>query len=203
MIPVRAVLVWAGLAVAVAGPIAVAANSPLLQWRGPIYIASGFAGMLALCLVLIQPLLAAGYLPGLPTRPGRRVHRWIGVALVIMVMAHVGGLWLTSAPDVIDALLFDSPTPFSVWGVVALWAVFAAALLAAFRAPLRIRQRTWRIAHSGLAVVIALGSVAHAMLVEGTMGQVSKSVLCILVLAALLKVLIDLRTWTLLMRRRA
>jgi predicted ferric reductase len=203
VIPVRAVLVWAGLAVAVAGPIAVAANSPLLQWRGPIYIASGFAGMLALCLVLIQPLLAAGYLPGLPTRPGRRVHRWIGVALVIMVMAHVGGLWLTSAPDVIDALLFDSPTPFSVWGVVALWAVFAAALLAAFRAPLRIRQRTWRIAHSGLAVVIALGSVAHAMLVEGTMGQVSKSVLCILVLAALLKVLIDLRTWTLLMRRRA
>ncbi|MCX7323525.1 MAG: ferric reductase-like transmembrane domain-containing protein [Hyphomicrobiales bacterium] len=203
MIPVRAVLVWAGLAVAVAGPIAVAANSPLLQWRGPIYIASGFAGMLALCLVLIQPLLAAGYLPGLPARPGRRMHRWIGVALVIMVMAHVGGLWLTSAPDVIDALLFDSPTPFSVWGVVALWAVFAAALLAVFRAPLRIRPRTWRIAHSGLAVVIALGSVAHALLVEGTMGQVSKSVLCILVLAALIKVLIDLRTWTLLMRRRA
>lgn len=203
MVPVRAVLLWAGLAVAVAAPIAIAASSPLLQWRGPVYIASGFAGILALCLVLVQPLLAAGYLPGLPARAGRQVHRWVGVALVIAVVAHVGGLWLTSAPDVIDALLFDSPTPFSVWGVLAMWAVFAAALLAAVRAPLRIRPKTWRIAHSGLAVVIALGSVAHALLVEGAMGQNSKAALCILVLAALIKVLIDLRPWALLIRRRA
>lgn len=203
MVPVRAVLVWAGLALAVAGPIAVAASSPLLQWRGAIYIASGFAGMLALCLVLIQPLLAGGYLPGLPPRPGRRLHRWIGIALVIMVVAHVGGLWLTSAPDVIDALLFESPTPFSVWGVIAMWAVFAAALLAALRGPLRIRPRWWRLGHSALAVVIALGSVVHALLIEGTMGQVSKAALCVLVLAALIKVLVDLRSWSLLTRGRS
>ena len=200
--PVRSVLVWAGLAIAVAVPMVIAATSPLLAWRHPIYIASGFAGVVALSLILVQPLLAAGYLPGLPVRPGRNVHRWIGAALVIAVVAHVGGLWITSAPDVIDALVFESPTPFSVWGVLAMWAVFAAALLAVMRAPLRIRPRVWRLAHSGLAVVIALGSVAHALLVEGTMGQVSKAALCILVLAALIKVLIDLRTWSLLSRRR-
>jgi predicted ferric reductase len=197
----RAALVWAGLGAALVVPVAIAAASPLLKWRDWVYIAAGFAGILALCLVLVQPLLAGGRLPGLPARPGRRVHRVVGVALVVLVVGHVGGLWLTSAPDVIDALLFQSPTPFSVWGVVAMWAVFAAAGIAALRAPLRIRPRTWRLVHSGLAVVIAVGSVVHALLIEGAMGPVSKAVLCVLVLVALISVLADLRTWTLLTRR--
>jgi hypothetical protein len=78
----------------------------------------------------------------------------------------------------------------------------AAPLLVAVRAPVRIRPRTWRIAYSGLAVVIALDSVAHALLIEGSMGQMSRAVLCVLVLAGLISVLIDLHTWTLLTRRR-
>ncbi|MGL5136730.1 MAG: ferric reductase-like transmembrane domain-containing protein, partial [Beijerinckiaceae bacterium] len=178
------------------------ANSPLLAWRDPVYIAAGFAGVFALALVLVQPLLAGGYLPGLPARAGRRVHRWVGVALVTMVVAHVAGLWLTSAPDVIDALLFESPTPFSVWGVVAMWATFAAALLAALRWRLRIPPRVWRIAHTMLAVVVVVGSVVHALLVEGAMGPVSKAAFCALVLAATSKVLLDLRVWVLLSRQR-
>jgi predicted ferric reductase len=198
----RAILIWTALGLAIAMPLAIAATSDLLAWRKPVYIVAGFAGIVALCLVLIQPLLAGGTLPGLPARLGRRVHLWVGAGLVLAVVAHVGGLWLTSAPDVIDALLFESPTPFSVWGVLAMWAVFATALLAALRRALRLRPRTWRIAHSSLAVVIALGSVAHALLIEGTMGQVSKAVLCGLALAALAKVFIDLRTWSLLTRRR-
>jgi predicted ferric reductase len=200
--PIRAVLIWAGLVAAVAVPLLIAGKSPLLAWRDPVYIASGFAGVIALALVLIQPLLAGGYLPGLPARPGRRVHRWVGAALVLMVVAHVAGLWLTSAPDVIDALLFESPTPFSVWGVTAMWATFAAALLAALRKPLRLRPKSWRIGHSALVVVIAVGSVIHALLIEGTMGMVSKAALCALVLAAMVKVLMDLRPWALLMQAR-
>jgi predicted ferric reductase len=171
-----------------------------MAWRDPVYIASGFAGILALCLILMQPLLAGGRLPGLPARSGRSIHRWVGSGLVVMVLAHVAGLWLTSAPDVIDALLFQSPTPFSVWGVVAMWAVFATALLAAIRGRLHVPPRMWRLGHSGLAVVIAVCSVIHALLVDGTMGQWSKAALCLLVLAALIKVLADLRTWRLLKR---
>lgn len=174
-------------------PIAVAAASPLLQWRGPVYIASSFAGIGALALVLAQPLLAGGYLPGLPARPGRRLHRWVGAALVALIAAHVALLWLTSAPDVIDALLFDSPTPFSAWGVIAMWATFAAALLAALRGRLRIAPKTWRLAHKAFAVVIVIGGVVHALLVEGAMGTVSKVVLCALVVAATAKVMVDLR----------
>jgi predicted ferric reductase len=200
--PVRGILIWAGLAAAIAAPVVVAAASPLLAWRDPVYIASGFAGIAALALILLQPLLAGGLLPGLPARPGRRVHAWTGLALVAMVVAHVGGLWLTSAPDVIDALVFESPTPFSVWGVAAMWATFAAAALAALRWRLRLRPAVWRIGHSALAVVIVVGSVVHALLVEGAMGTVSKAAFCALVAVVTAKVLADLRAWTLLTRGR-
>jgi hypothetical protein len=118
----RAVLIWARLAVALVAPVAIAATSPLLAWRQPVYIAAGFAGVVAMGLLLLQPLLAGGYLPGLGTRVGRLAHRRVGVALVAAVVLHVAGLWITSPPDVVDALLFRSPTPFSAWGVVAMWA---------------------------------------------------------------------------------
>ncbi|WP_315834052.1 ferric reductase-like transmembrane domain-containing protein [Bradyrhizobium prioriisuperbiae] len=188
----RVTMIWATLTVAVCLPIAAAAASPLLAWRGPIYIIAGFAGIIALGLVLVQPLLIGGYLPGLSAYRGRRAHHWIGGALVVAVVIHVGGLWFTSPPDMIDALLFSSPTPFSLWGVTAMWAIFAVALLAALRRRLGLRLRTWRIAHIPLAVVIVIGSVVHGMLVEGTMETMSKAALCTLVLGATIKVMADL-----------
>lgn len=123
------------------------------------------------------------------------MHRWVGGLLVMAVVIHVGGLWITSPPDVIDALLFESPTPFSAWGVTAMWATFAVALLAALRHRLSLRPRTWRIGHMLLAVVIVVGSVVHALLIEGTMETVSKGALCALVVAATLKVMADLWAW--------
>lgn len=190
----RGALVWAVLAAAIGVPIAVSLASPLLEWRGAVYIVAGLAGMIALGLMLVQPLLIAGYLPGrylpgLSAYRGRRVHHWTGGALVVAVLVHVGGLWITSPPDMVDALLYASPTPFSPWGVTAMWAIFAVALLAVFRR--RLGLRTWRFAHMSLAVVIVVGSVVHAMLVEGTMETVSKAALCTLVLAAAIKVIAD------------
>jgi len=191
----RVTLIWAALATAVGVPIAAAAASPQLEWRGPVYILAGFAGIVALGLVLVQPLLVGGYLPGLSAYRGRRAHRWIGGTLVLAVAVHVAGLWITSPPDMIDALLFASPTPFSPFGVIAMWAIFAVAVLAALRRRLGLRLRTWRIAHTSLAVVIVAGSVVHAMLIEGTMETLSKAALCALVLAAAIKVMVDLRVW--------
>jgi MYXO-CTERM domain-containing protein len=187
------ILIWVALVAAVCVPIAVAAASPLLAWRGPVYILAGFAGIIALGLMLFQPMLIGGYLPGLSARIGRRAHLWIGGALVLAVVIHVGGLWITSPPDMIDALLFSSPTPFSPFGVIAMWAIFAVALLAALRR--RLRPRTWRIAHTLLAIVIVVASVVHGMLIEGAMETVSKAALCALVLAAAIKVIADLRVW--------
>src|SRR6478736_1227166 len=178
----RVTLIWALLAAAVFVPIAAAAASPLLEWRCPVYILAGFAGIIALWLMLVQPLLIAGYLPGLSTYRGRRTHHWIGGTLVVAVVIHVGGLWITSPPDIIDALTFSSPTPFSPFGVIAMWAIFAVALLAALRRRLGLRPRTWRIVHMPLAVVIVVGGVVHGVPIEGAMETVSKAVLCALVL---------------------
>ncbi|MCS3730019.1 putative ferric reductase [Bradyrhizobium betae] len=185
-------LIWAALAAAVGVPIAAAAMSPLLAWRGPVYVLAGFAGIVALGLVLVQPLLIGGYLPPLSTYRGRRAHHWIGGALLVAVVIHVAGLWFTSPPDMIDALTFSSPTPFSPFGVIAMWAIFVVALLATLRRRLGLRLRTWRIAHIPLAIVIVIGSVVHCLLIEGTMETVSKAALCALVLAATIKVMADL-----------
>ncbi|MBV9555888.1 MAG: ferric reductase-like transmembrane domain-containing protein [Pseudolabrys sp.] len=191
----KAPLIWAALAAAIAIPIALAATSDLLEYRGPVYIVAGFAGIVALGLVLVQPLLIAGYLPGLAGFRGRQVHHWIGAALAVVVVVHVAGLWITSPPDMIDALTFTSPTPFSPFGVVAMWAVFAVALLTVFRR--KMGPRAWRIVHMSLAAIIVIGGVLHAALVEGAMETVSKLVLCALVLAAAVKVMAGL-----LLRRR-
>ncbi len=174
-------------------PLVAAAASPLLAWRDPVYVAAGFAGVVALGLLLLQPLLAGGYLPGLRGRLRRRLHGWVGAGLVLAVVVHLGALWLTSAPDVVDALLFRSPTPFSAWGVVAMWAVFATALLAALRRRLRLRLIAWRLYHMALAAVMVVGSVVHAMLIDGTMEILSKGVLSAVVVAAAGKVMLDLR----------
>lgn len=198
----RAILIWTALGVAMTLPAVIAMTSPLLAWRSAVYIGAGLAGVVAMALLLVQPLLAGRYLPGLTPLQSRRWHGWVGTGLVAAVILHVLGLWLTSAPDVIDALLFRSPTPFSDWGVIAMWAVFAAALLAAFRKRLGLRPQLWRLCHMTLVVVVAAASVAHAVLIEGTMETVSKILLCALVLAAITRALVDLKPWTALTRRK-
>mgnify|MGYP006278845911 CR=1 FL=1 len=197
----RAILIWAALAAALVAPVAVAATSPLLAWRQPVYVAAGFSGVVSMVLLLLQPLLAGGYLPGLGARRGRRIHAWLGASLVAAVVLHVAGLWVTSPPDVVDALLFRSPTPFSAWGVVAMWSAFAAALLAMLRR--RLRPPVWRFGHTALALTTVAGGVVHAMLIEGTMGMASKAALCAVTLAAAVKATVDLRSWILLRRLRA
>lgn len=194
MRPLRSALIWAALFTAMAVPVVIAAGSPLLAWRNSVYIAAGFAGIIALALLLIQPLLSGAHMPGLRPRLGRRLHAWVGAGIAAAVVVHVVGLWLTSPPDVVDALLFDSPTSFSAWGVVAMWAVFATALLAILRA--RLRLMVWRLCHIILAVVVVVGSVVHALLIDGTMGTVSKAALCALVVAAAASAVVGLNLMT-------
>ena len=180
----RTVLAWGALALAVAVPVIVAAMSPLHAYRTLPYIAASLAGVLALGLLLLQPLLAAGWLPGARPARLRRWHRLAGTALVALVAIHVGGLLIASPPDAIDALLLRSPTPFSVWGVTAMWAVAATAGLVALRRRMRLRPANWAAVHNALALVVVLGTVIHAVQIEGTMGALSKWALCAAALAA-------------------
>ncbi|MEQ8586886.1 MAG: ferric reductase-like transmembrane domain-containing protein [Thalassobaculaceae bacterium] len=198
----RTALIWLAVAAAVAVPIAAAANSPLLAWRQPVYIAAGFAGIAAMAFLFLQPLLIGGYLPGLRGRRGRHAHRLLGALLIGAIALHVIGLWITSPPDVVDALLFRSPTPFSDWGVIALWASVLVALVAAFRGRLKLKPRTWRLAHMALAALTVICTAIHALLIEGTMETASKIALSALAVAATVKLGIDLKVWATLKRSR-
>ncbi|MFN3130271.1 ferric reductase-like transmembrane domain-containing protein [Roseibium sp.] len=196
MKPSQKAVLWGLIGAVVIAPLVAAAFSPLLAWRDPIYIASGFAGILAMALMVLQPLLTSGSLPGVSLAKSRSVHRWVGGLLVLMVVLHVGGLWVTSPPDVVDALLFRSPTPFSAWGVIAMWCIFAAGLVAVLRGRLRWRPKTWQKIHSTLALGVVVGGSAHAFLIEGTMEPVTKAVLCVAAVVATLKAIRDLRIWS-------
>ncbi len=89
----RTAALWTGLAFLMAVPVAVAARSPLLAWRDPVYIAACLAGIVAMALLLIQPLLAGGLVRGPSSLTARHWHRWVGAALVVLVAVHVGGLY--------------------------------------------------------------------------------------------------------------
>ncbi len=172
-------LIWLSLAGILCVPIAAAMASPLLAWRNPIYIAAGFAGIIGFALMALQPLAVQGLLPGLSSFQGRRVHRWLGAAITIAVLVHVVALWITSPPDVVDALLLASPTPFSVWGVLAMWAIVGSAGLAILRVTRRLRWAYWHRIHPPLAVLAVAGTILHVLLIEGTMEPVTKVLLCL------------------------
>ena len=70
-----------------------------------------------------------------------------------------------------------------------MWAVFVTAVLSLLRR--RLRARIWRNGHLILASVIVVGTVVHAVLIEGAMETVSKVALCTLVSLAAVKVIFD------------
>jgi hypothetical protein len=171
-------------------PLILALYSPLLAWRSPVYIGASLAGIVGLMLLLVQPILATGIYLKLPRKRSLKLHHWCGAALFVSVILHVSGLWLTSPPDVIDALTFMSPTPFSLWGVLAMWGAFVTAGLVFWRhkKPTRTPQsrNIWAKAHTALALFITLCTSLHALLIDGTMEPISKIILCgLAVLASL------------------
>lgn len=172
----------------------IASASPLRAGRDAPYILGSMTGILALALLLLQPVLAAGLLAGYSLVKQRRWHRWIGGTITTAVLLHIAGLYITSPDDLTDALLLVAPTAFSVYGVIGLWAVLITAILAVLRKPLGVRYSVWRIVHSVLAAIIVVASVVHALMIEGLMGSISKFVLCMAIVLATASVLFYLRS---------
>jgi len=175
--PRKRCVTWLLVATIVLVPVLIAAVSPLQASRDVMWIIGGMAGVVALALLFIQPVLIGGFMPAMRGIQERRWHRWVGAVVVFLVLLHVAGLYVTSPEDITDALLLVSPTPFAVYGVIGLAGVVLTALLAVVRT--RLPRIFWRIAHTVLAVVVVIGSVVHAYLIEGVMGDVSKLILCL------------------------
>lgn len=187
----RPVLIWVALVTGAMIPLALAATSPWLSGRNPAYLIASVAGIACLSLFLVQPLLAAGYLPGLSLSAARRWHRRTGALILAATLAHVGGLWLTSPEDTLDALTLASPTPFAVWGVAAFWGVIATAILMAARH--RFASGLWRWMHNALALVVVIATLLHALQIEGLMEPLSKWAISLAVLAVSLATVLHLR----------
>src|SRR5438128_2573059 len=100
----RRVAAWVAIAALAAIPIIAAALSPLQAGREFLWLVGGMAGVVALSLLFVQPLLMATS-PAL-VAPGDGVlwHRWVGVAIVALVGLHVGALYAYSPDDITDAL---------------------------------------------------------------------------------------------------
>lgn len=189
----RTSLPWLILACFVIGPVIIAAASPYQAARPAVYIVASLAGVLAMALLLVQPLLAAGYLPGLSPAQMRRGHLWTGSIFAACVAIHIGGLYLTSPQDALDALLLTSPTPFSVYGVIGMWGVLLTLILVALRTQVGLRYSAWQIIHNAVAAIVVICSVVHALMIEGTMGTISKWSLCLAIVAVTAIVIVHLR----------
>ncbi len=176
----KTTFLWVLLAAVIGFPILIAVLSPLQVGRDAIYITGSFGGIVCLALLLIQPLLAAGCFPAGRLSQQQRWHRLVGVAILFTLFLHIAGLYLTSPDDMVDALLLIAPTPYSVYGAIALWGLVLTAIVAFTRR--RWHQRAWRFAHLSLAAVVVGASVVHALMIEGLMGSLSKILLCSCVL---------------------
>ncbi|PZO02257.1 MAG: ferric reductase [Hyphomicrobiales bacterium] len=175
----RRLAAWLLIAVIAGLPVLVAAASPLQRGREALWITGGMAGVVALSLLFVQPLLMAAAPQLLQARAGVKWHRLGGIAIVAMVALHVGALYLYSPDDVTDALLLVAPTPFSLYGVISLWCLVLTAALAATRRVLKIGHRPWRILHSVLAVAVVGAGAIHAIQIEGAMEEYSKLAICL------------------------
>ena len=177
-------------------PIIAAAFSPYLAWREPIYILAGFAGIIGMCLLLMQPRTGGALVAGAVARDQPPLAQVVRSGPCRCYRDPCRRLWITSPPDVVDALLFVSATPFSAWGVIAMWAGFGAAALGIFRQ--RLNTAVQGLAAGScrsLATVTILGSVIHALLIEGTMEVMTKFALCVLVVLVSVGTLTKLRVW--------
>lgn len=177
---------WILLAFCLGMPALLAAFSPLLEWRGPVYTAAGFAGILAYSFMLWQPLLMAGHWPPIKRRYARLLHRAVGAGVILLVAVHVLGLYLISPMDVLDVLSFRSPTPFGLWGAIALYILLVLGFVVLFKRKIPLAR--WRFLHLSLASILSLTTILHVLPIEGTMESISKWILAAALLAALTRV---------------
>lgn len=180
----RRITAWIIVAIVAAVPVIAAAASPLQGGRELLWVTGGMAGVVALSLLFVQPLLMAATPLLIAARDRVRWHRLGGTAIVAMVALHVGALYAYSPDDITDALLLVAPTPFSLYGVISLWCLVLTAVLAATRRTFKLGYRLWRILHSVLAVAVVGAGAVHAIQIEGAMEEYSKFAICIAAMAA-------------------
>ena len=159
-------------------PAAIALTDAHLAAGPAALVVSTLAATLAVSALALQPLLAAA--------GDRRLrwHRVLGTVTFVLVLAHVGGLFVVSAEDTLFALSPDGPTRARM-ALMATIALVVVVVLGAGRARLPVSTATWRVLHGFFAVLVVLLGVGHAVLTDGALDGVGTPVLLTLGAAAL------------------
>ena len=99
-----------------------------------------------------------------------RAHRATGAAIVLLVLAHVGLLFVLSPDDALFAMSPDGPTRARM-ALIATCALLAAAVLGALGPSLPLSRTTWRVLHAYLGVLVLVLGVGHAVLTDGALDE--------------------------------
>lgn len=94
-----------------------------------------------------------------------RVHRYLGLVVLILVLAHVG-IVLLSDPHNLELLDLLSAPPRARAATLAVLALIGLSALATLRRRLGLSYQRWRGTHLALAAVAVAGSVAHIVLLR-------------------------------------
>lgn len=151
-------------------PPAIAVTDAHLAAGPPALVFSTLAATLAVSALALQPFLAA-------LAPVRlRWHRVLGTATFLLVLAHIGGLYVVSPGDTRFALSPDGPTRARM-ALMATIALAVVVVLGAGRARLPLSTGTWRVLHAFFAVLVVVLGVGHAVLTDGSLDGAGTPVL--------------------------
>ena len=151
-------------------PVVVALAHPHLADAPPARLVATATGVLALGLLVVTVVL-----PGLRQRPVKaagaglmRLHRAVALAVVALVLAHIGALFVYSPSDTLWAISPTAPT-YSRLGVVATLCLALTVALALGWRRLGLGRPEWRALHLSLAVAILITAFAHGFMVQGAL----------------------------------
>ena len=146
-------------AVVVAAPLLLAATDSHLVAAPTALVASTVTGALAVSALTLQPVLAA-----------RRLH-WhqaVGLVALVLVLAHLGALFIYSPGDAWFAMSPDGPTRARM-ALISLIALLVVATLGLGRDRLPLARTSWRILHAYFATVAIVLGFGHAILTDGAL----------------------------------
>ena len=135
-------------------------------------------GAVLLSVSTVGGVLAVGALgvqPWLATRRRARAHTALGVAVLVLVAAHVLALLVLSPDDARYAMSPDGPTRARM-AVLSLVLLALVGLLGGLRRRLGWSSPTWRLLHGGFAALAGVLGVGHAVLTDGALDAVAAPV---------------------------
>ena len=145
---------------ACAVPLVLALTDPHLDGASAALTLSTAAAAVAVPVIAVQPLLAG--------RGRISRHRMVGLVALLLVLVHIGALFVESADDTLFAMSPDGPSRarMALMATIALLIVVA---LGAGRQRLPLAAPTWRILHAYFAVLVIVLGFGHALLTDGAL----------------------------------